>query len=165
MKARILGIDPGTVRTGVGIIDVDGVRLTLVHACVVKASEKHALEARLARVFDGLEALIVEHRPDAIAVEEVFHGKFAQAALRLGHVRGVALLAAARAGITVHAYPPALIKRVVAGRGQADKGQVARIVGAMLGVRDLPEVDATDALAVSIAHARSLPMIAALTRA
>jgi crossover junction endodeoxyribonuclease RuvC len=90
-----------------------------------------------------------------MAVEDIFHARFANSALKLGHARGVALLAGAQAGLSITAYPPALVKRSIAGRGQADKAQVARIVGAMLGLRSLPDIDATDALAIAITHAHA----------
>ena len=101
-------------------------------------------------------AVIAEHAPTSLAVEDIFHARFAASALKLGHARGVALLVGAQAGLPISAYPPALVKRSVAGRGQADKSQVARIVGAILGLRELPEVDATDALAIAITHAQAL---------
>jgi crossover junction endodeoxyribonuclease RuvC len=95
------------------------------------------------------------HAPTTMAVEDIFHARFATAAIKLGHARGVALLAGAQSGLEITAYAPALIKRSIAGRGQADKTQVARIVSAILGLRCLPEVDATDALAVAITHAQA----------
>lgn len=156
---RVLGVDPGSIRNGWGVIDSEGPRLRFVSGGVIKAAERLPLEKRLAIVFEGLTEIVAIHRPDVMAVEEIFHGKYAQAALRLGHVRGVALVVAARADLVVHPYPPAIVKRAVAGRGAAEKGQVARIVAALLGLAELPEVDATDALAVAIAHARTVPML------
>ena len=90
-----------------------------------------------------------------MAIEDIFFGKFANAALKLGHARGVALLAAAQAELPVHSYPPTVVKRTVVGRGRATKEQVSRLVGAILGWRELPAIDATDALAAAITHAQA----------
>jgi crossover junction endodeoxyribonuclease RuvC len=98
--------------------------------------------------------VLAQHAPDAAAVEALFFAKDAQAASKLGHARGVVLLALARAGVPIFEYPPARVKRAVVGRGRADKQQVALMVGALLGLRGLPGADATDALAVAIAHAQ-----------
>src|SRR5688572_3312937 len=143
---RILGIDPGTLRTGWGVIEVAGVRLAGVEAGVIRAGDGDPLEQRLCVIHEGLAEVIERLAPVAVAVEDIFFAKHANAALKLGHARGVALLAAAQADLAVHAYPPAVVKRSLVGRGAADKQQVARIIGALLGWRDLP-LDATDALA------------------
>jgi crossover junction endodeoxyribonuclease RuvC len=110
----------------------------------------------LHEIYEVLRSVIAQHAPTDVAVEDIFHARFAGSALKLGHARGIALLVGAQAGLPIAAYPPALVKRSVAGRGQADKTQVARIVGAILGMRTLPEVDATDALAIAITHAQAL---------
>lgn len=166
---RVLGIDPGTVRTGWGVVESDGARLVGIAAGVIVVPESAPLEQRLARIFDELTEVIGTHAPTACAVEDIFFAKYPAAALKLGHARGVALLAAARGGLTVSAYPPALVKRSVSGSGRAEKQQVARMVGAMLGWVTLPAIDATDALAVAITHlyAARVPsqMTAALARA
>ena len=109
-------------------------------------------ESRLLVLHRTLTDVIAELAPDAVAVEDVFFAKHANAALKLGHARGVVLLAAAQAGLVVSAYPPAVVKSAIGGRGAADKHQVARIVGAMLQLKTLPPVDATDALAVALTH-------------
>ena len=152
---RVLGIDPGTSCTGWGVVEPNGGRVRGVAAGVLKTRTDDTLHARLKTVYDGIVAVIAEHSPQAIAVEDIFYARYANAALKLGHVRGVALLAAANAGIDVFAFPPAVVKRAIAGRGGADKEQVARIVGAILGWRELPSVDATDALAVAIAQVQA----------
>jgi crossover junction endodeoxyribonuclease RuvC len=103
-------------------------------------------------IHQGLQQVIAEHQPEAVAVEEIFFAKYANAALKLGHARGVALLAAAESELEVHEYPPAIVKRTVVGRGAADKTQVARLVTALLGLTTPPEEDAADALAVAITH-------------
>ena len=113
---------------------------------------KWALPARLRSIHEELRLVIGAHQPAVIAVEEIFFAKHANAALKLGHARGIALLAAAQAELAVHEYPPAIVKRTVVGRGQASKEQVAHLVGALLGIRAKLDVDATDALAVAITH-------------
>jgi crossover junction endodeoxyribonuclease RuvC len=152
----VLGVDPGTIRTGWGVVERDGHRLRGVSAGVLNLGASRPLEHRLKILFDGLVEVLGTARPDVVAVEDIFYAKYANAALKLGHARGVALLVAANAGLAVHTYPPAVVKRTVAGRGAADKEQVARLVGAMLGWKVLPSIDATDALAIAITHAQSI---------
>lgn len=154
--ARVLGIDPGTLKTGWGVIETSGPRASLVAAGVIRARKGQALELRLKTIHVGLAAVIAEHDPVSVAVEDVFFAKHPNAALKLGHARGVALLAAASAELAVHAYPPALVKKTVAGRGAAKKDQVAHLVGALLGIRQLPAEDACDALAIAITHMQAL---------
>jgi len=152
----VLGVDPGSLRTGWGVIERVGPRLCYLGAGTLAAGRDQELAARLCQIHTGLCEVIARHTPAAMAVEDVFYARFAGAALKLGQARGVALLAGAQAGLTIAAYSPALVKRTVAGRGQADKLQVARIVGAILGLRELPNPDATDALAIAITHAQAL---------
>ena len=152
---RILGIDPGSYKTGWGLIDKRGPRVHGIKADVISVSRKLPLEQRLRAIHAGIAAVIEEYQPDAVAIEDIFFGKFANAALKLGHARGVAILAAAQADLPVHSYPPTVVKRTVVGRGRASKEQVSRLVGAILGWRDLPAVDATDALAAAITHAQA----------
>lgn len=161
-RTRVLGIDPGTHRTGYGIVEPDGPRVRCVATGVITAKEKAPLELRLEVMHRGLAALIVEHEPTAVAVEEVYVGEHASAALALGHARGVALLAAAQASLAITPYPASVVKRTIAGRGSASKDQVAMLVRAILGLRELPGVDATDALAIALTHLRAAPMQAAL---
>lgn len=149
---RVLGIDPGSRRTGWGVVQLEGIRLRHVAAGTIAVPEKLALSERLRRIHLGLTEVITTHAPEAVAVEEIFFAKYANAALKLGHARGVALLAAAQSEIAVHEYPPAIVKRTVVGRGAADKVQVGRLVTALLGLREPPQEDAADALAVAITH-------------
>lgn len=158
---RILGIDPGTRRTGWGVVDRDGSRLTGVDAGVIGTGSDRPLEERLRIIHDGLVEVVDRLSPEVVAVESIFHAKYANAAIKLGHVRGVTLLVAALRDLPVHDYPPALVKRTVGGRGAADKGQLARIVGAILNLTELPAADATDALAVAITHAQAARITAA----
>ena len=153
---RILGIDPGTLHTGWGIIERDGMRLVGLAASVIHTRDADPLEVRLRLIYDELSRVIVEWKPTEVAVEDIFFAKYPQAALKLGHARGVALLAAAHAGLSVSAYAPTLVKRTVAGRGASDKVQVAHIVSAILGWKTQEPVDATDALAVAVTHASAM---------
>ena len=149
---RVLGIDPGSRRTGWGVVQLEGTRLRHIGAGTITVPEKLALSKRLRRIHEALEHVIAEHGPEAVAVEEIFYAKYANAAIKLGHARGVALLAAEQASLEVHEYPPAIVKRTVVGRGAADKSQVGRLVMALLGLKEAPEEDAADALAVAITH-------------
>ena len=152
---RILGLDPGTIRFGWGLIERSQARLSLVDAGVLVLGGDRPLALRLLEVDERLAALIAEHRPAVVAIEDVFFAKFANAAIKLGHVRGVALVSAARADLPIFEYPPALVKRTVVGRGRADKQQVGQLVRAILGLKEVPQVDAADALAVAITHAQA----------
>lgn len=149
---RVLGIDPGSRRTGWGVVQLEGTRLRYVGAGTIAVPAKLALAKRLHLIYQGLQRVIAEHQPETVAVEEIFFAKYANAALKLGHARGVALLAAAESELEVHEYPPAIVKRTVVGRGAADKTQVGRLITAMLGLKVAPEEDAADALAVAITH-------------
>lgn len=149
---RVLGIDPGSRRTGWGVVQLEGTRLRQIAAGTISVPEKLALEKRLQRIHEELGQVIETHAPQAVAVEEIFFAKYANAALKLGHARGVALLVAAQAEIAVHEYPPAIVKRTVVGRGDADKVQIGRLVTGLLGLTEPPEEDAADALAVAITH-------------
>lgn len=153
---RVLGIDPGTIRTGWGVVERTGSTVRSLGMGVIRARDADPLERRLAVVFEGLVLVLEEHAPDEVAVEDVFFAKHANAALKLGHARGVALLAAARAGLVVTAYPPAVVKRAIGGHGAADKAQIAQMMRAILGLSKLPPVDATDALAIAVTHVHAM---------
>lgn len=132
------------------MVERQGPRLTAIAAGVLALSPGDPLEERLAEVHAAIGALAGEHRPHAIAVEDVFYARFPRAAIQLAHVRGVVLLAAAQANLVVVSHPPALVKRTVAGRGAADKAQIARMVAATLRLRRAPPADAADALAIAM---------------
>jgi crossover junction endodeoxyribonuclease RuvC len=149
---RVLGIDPGSVRTGWGVVERKGQAARGIAAGVIRVSERASLAERLDAIHRGIALVLAEHKPDAVAIEDIFFARYAQAALMLGHARGVALLAAAQAGLSVSAYPPTVVKRAIVGSGKAEKTQVAALVGALLGLRELPGIDATDALAIAITH-------------
>jgi crossover junction endodeoxyribonuclease RuvC len=153
---KIFGIDPGSERTGYGCIDTDGRRHRLVVFGSIAAPAQATFPERLLLIHAGLAALLAEHRPDCVAIENVFHSKNVRSALKLGHARGVALLAASQAGTAIGEYSPAEIKRAIVGFGRAEKGQVGQMVKLLLGLDAVPAPhDAADALAVAICHVHS----------
>jgi crossover junction endodeoxyribonuclease RuvC len=157
---RILGIDPGTLRLGYGVIECSGggaAKVEYVECGVISAPARHARAVRLAEIGRGLRELMTELRPDAVAMEEAFHGANVQSALALGEARGVAIFVAAEHGVAVTGYPPATVKLAVVGHGRATKQQIGYLVRALLAMRRTPEPDAADALAIAICHARRAP--------
>ncbi len=154
----LLGIDPGSIRTGWGAIQSDGRCHALLEAGVLAPPPRLPLAEKLRFLHDGLLALIARLGPEALAVEDVFHSRNTHSALVLGHVRGVTLLAGALAGLRVHAYSPATVKAQVSGFGRAEKQQVALMVSRLLNLeRDEAPGDATDALAVALCLACQQP--------
>ncbi|HVY47490.1 MAG TPA: crossover junction endodeoxyribonuclease RuvC [Minicystis sp.] len=149
---RVLGVDPGTRNRGWGVLEREGTRITHVAHGVIRADETRPLHERLVTLDAGLDEVIAAHRPDVGAVEGLFFAKDAQSAAKLGHARGVVLLRIARAGLAIAEYAPALVKRTVAGRGAADKKQVAMLVTALLRLGTPPRADAADALAIALTH-------------
>ena len=151
---RILGIDPGSQRTGAGIIDVaaDG-RMTHVHHAPLSLLAAEDFPQRLRLLLDGLWALIDEYRPDEVAIEEVFLARNAMSALKLGQARGAAIAACVARDLPVAEYAAKEVKLALVGKGGADKAQVQHMVGAMLNLKTKLQPDAADALAVAITHA------------
>jgi crossover junction endodeoxyribonuclease RuvC len=150
---RVFGIDPGSERTGYGCVDSDGRRHRLVQCGAVRAGAGATFPDQLSIIYRELSALLADHRPECVAIENIFHAVNARSALKLGHARGVAMLAAIEAGVTVVEYTPAEIKRSVVGYGRAEKPQVAQMVKLLLGLDAIPKPhDAADALAVAICH-------------
>jgi len=151
----VLGVDPGTAATGYGVIDRGAAgSLRLLECGVIRPRAGAPLAVRLQAIFEELSALIARHRPDTLAVESVFVAKNVRSALVLGHARGVILLAAAQAGIDVAEYPPATIKKAVAGAGAASKAQIQLMVAHILRLKTPPEPsDAADGVAVALTHA------------
>jgi crossover junction endodeoxyribonuclease RuvC len=153
---KIFGIDPGSERTGYGCVDTDGRRHRLVVCGAIGPPAQSTFPERLLFIHAGLAALLAEHRPDCVAIENVFHAKNVRSALKLGHARGVALLAASQAGMAIAEYSPAEIKRAVVGFGRAEKHQVGQMIKLLLGLDLVPSPhDAADALAVAICHVHS----------
>jgi crossover junction endodeoxyribonuclease RuvC len=152
----IFGIDPGSERTGFGCIASDGRRHRLVACGTLSAPADSAFADRLHAIHAGLVELLAAHRPDCVAIENIFHARNVRSALKLGHARGVALLAASAAGIAIAEYTPAEVKRAVVGFGRAEKGQVAQMVKLLLGLDAPPSPhDAADAVAIAICHVHS----------
>lgn len=163
---RVLGIDCGTERTGYGVIDSDGRAHHMVAAGCIRSSVRDPLERRLLNIASELRSLISEHRPDAAAVEEVFFAVNAKSALKLSHVRGVALLLVAEASLAVAEYSPLEVKMSVVGYGRAGKSQVQQMVASLLRLSAPPaSEDASDALAIAICHATRAPFHAMEARA
>jgi crossover junction endodeoxyribonuclease RuvC len=161
-SVRILGLDPGSRRTGFGLIECRGEQLLpLAHGCLNVAAAAPA--ARLRLIFEGLRALLAEHNPLEVAVERVFVSRNPDSALKLGQARGAALCAIP-AGTQVFEYAPRAVKLAVVGSGAAEKFQVAHMVRTLLALRERPGTDAADALAVAVchAHARRLRALAQL---
>ncbi|MHC4954852.1 MAG: crossover junction endodeoxyribonuclease RuvC [Planctomycetota bacterium] len=150
---RILGIDPGTRVVGYGVIDQEGSRLHCVDAGALSVPAGLSIERRLAMIAADLREVIETHRPTTSAMEDVFVATDPRAALKIGFGRGAILAVLGEAQLEVASYPPATIKKAVAGNGRANKEQVAHMVAAILGLGRAPEpLDATDALAVAITH-------------
>jgi crossover junction endodeoxyribonuclease RuvC len=150
---RVLGVDPGSDTTGYGVVETDGRRHTLVECAGIRAPSRFSFADRLLIISQGLEEVIQRLKPDSCAVEETFYAVNVKSALKLGHVRGVALLSGARAGIKVFEYSPLEIKLALTGYGRAEKKQVQEMVRIILKLRERPQpLDASDALAVAICH-------------
>jgi crossover junction endodeoxyribonuclease RuvC len=155
---RVLGIDCGGEYTGYGVVDMLSAGKLVCLACgAIRLSPRDPLARRLAYIYEGLGSLIEEHRPDEVAIEEVFYALNVKSALKLGQVRGVAMLAAAAAGLEVAEYSPLTIKSSVVGYGRAEKEQVQQMVTRLLQMTEPPEpMDASDALAIAICHLHTL---------
>ena len=159
----VLGIDPGTAHTGYGVVHTRGTRMAALDGGEVATVPADPLERRLARIHARVCDLISEHRPDAVAIEELYFGRNVRTAFAVGQARGVVLLSAGMAGVPCFSYTPQAVKLAVCGSGGAEKGQVQRMVGALLSLPEPPEPDhAADALAVAICHANGAPVREAL---
>lgn len=150
---RVLGIDPAGQVTGWGVVEGDGKRLALIEYGVIRLSPRRTFSGRLLEIGNKVEELISRFNPDICAVEEAFFASNFKTALQLGHVRGVVLVEAERAGIAIFEYSPRLVKQTVVGYGNAEKHQVQEMVRVLLSLSAVPEPhDAADALAVAICH-------------
>jgi crossover junction endodeoxyribonuclease RuvC len=150
---RILGLDPGLRRTGWGVIEAEGNRLSFIACGVVTSSDQGALAERLVTLHAGVAEILARHMPHEAAVEETFINKDPQSAIKLGHARAVSLLVPALAGLPVAEYAANLVKKTVVGAGHAEKGQVQAMIRVLLPKSDASSADAADALAVAITHA------------
>ncbi len=163
---RIFGIDPGSERTGYGCVETDGRVARLVVCGAITALPGDPFPQRLARIHRELVRLLNGCAPDCVAIEALFHAANVRTALKLGHARGVAVLAAVEAGCPVAEYTPAEIKRAVVGYGRAEKLQVQQMIKLLLGLAQPPSPhDAADALAVAICHLHSMPPMSSRSRA
>lgn len=151
----ILGIDPGSRITGYGIIRKEGNRLVHIDNGAIFTDTAADFPGRLKRIFDGLCEVIERHRPDAVAVEDIFFANNVQSALKLGQARGAAIVAGVNAGLEVSEYSALQVKQAVVGHGKAAKEQVQHMVKVLLGLPEIAQADASDALAVAICHANS----------
>ncbi len=152
---RILGIDPGSKTTGYGFIEQRGNHLCHLDNGAIFTDSKSELALRLHRIYSEICRLIAVHRPDAVAVEQVFMARNPASALKLGHARGIALLAGVNAGLPVFEYSALQVKSAVVGYGRAGKNQVQQMTRVLLNLPEIAQEDAADALAVAICHAHS----------
>ena len=150
---KVFGIDPGSARTGYGCVQSDGSRHRLIACGAITIPASNSFPEKLRIIHAALGALLAEHRPDCVAIENLFHAANARSALKLGHARGVAMLAAVEAGVPIVEYTPAEVKQSVVGYGRAEKGQVQSMIQLLLGLSEPPSpFDASDALAIAVCH-------------
>jgi len=150
---RVLGIDPGSDTTGWGVIEGDGRHYRLLEYGAIRSSQRKKFPTRLLQISNGIEEIIARHRPDACAIEDGFLAANVKVTMKLGQVRGVAMLVAERAKLETYQYSPRLVKQTVVGYGNAEKHQVQEMVRVLLSLKSAPEPqDAADALAVAICH-------------
>jgi crossover junction endodeoxyribonuclease RuvC len=170
---RILGIDPGTIACGYGVVEVAGSvtfgRPRYIECGVIELDEKAPLPERLRILAEDLRDVLHELKPHEVALESVFYGKNVQSALRLGYARGVIMMLIAEAALALSEYPPATVKRAVAGNVRAEKSEVQRMVSVLCSLKAPPRTDAADALAIAICHAQHrgiarAPLAAPLSR-
>lgn len=162
---RILGIDPGTAATGYGVVERRGERTVAVDGGVIATAAGEPLEGRLVYIHERVSELLDEHRPDAVAVEDIYFGQNAQTAFAVGQARGVILLAAGTKGVPCFSYTPQAVKAGVCGSGNAPKEQVQRMVQLLLKLPSAPASDhAADAFAVALRHANAAPLLASASR-
>ncbi len=162
----VLGIDPGLASTGYGVVARRDGRLVALDGGVIETRAGAPQERRLADIYAGIDALLAEHEPDGLALEELYFGQNVRTAFAVGQARGAVMLAAGQRGIACAGYTPQAVKSAVCGSGRADKQQVARMVAALLGLESPPAPDhAADALAVAICHVNRAPLTRALAGA
>lgn len=155
-----IGIDPGTANTGYGVVELRGTRFLALDGGVITTEPAQPLEHRLAAIHERITSIIAEHRPAAMAIEDLYFGRNVGSALAVGHARGVAMLAAAQGGLECTSYTPQQIKTSVCGSGRADKEQVTAMVQRLLALETAPTPDhAADALAAAICHCSQVPAL------
>lgn len=161
----VLGVDPGSRVTGFGLIQAEGNRLKCMEFGHISSSGSVPFYQRVHTIFDRMVSLMAEYKPRQMAVEDVFYAKNIKSSLKLGHARGAVLIAAVHCGVEIFEYSPLQIKQAVVGYGRADKEQVRAMVMTILGLREAPNLDTSDALAAAICHVNSLPFAALRQRA
>ena len=149
---RVLGVDPGTHRMGVGILEADGQKYKVIHCGTIRANSKDLIQKRLLHIFDSLQTVIRSFHPDVMALETLFFAKDVRAVERIGAARACAMLAASKQGIEVVEYGPMVVKKSVTGNGHAAKEQVQFMVTRLLNLKESPALDASDALAIAMCH-------------
>ena len=163
---RILGIDPGSQATGFGAIDSDGHRHRLIEQGVIRTPGSYSFPHKLHYIHQRLVEVLDRARPDGVVVENLFYANNVKSALKLGHVRGVALLAGVARGLAVFEYSPLEVKQAVTGYGRADKEQVQKMVALLLELREPPEPDdVADALAAALCHAHRMRYLEKVSKA
>ena len=162
---KVFGIDPGSARTGYGCVQSDGIRHTLVAYGAISIPLSNPFPEKLQIIHAALASLLSKHRPDCVAIENLFHAMNARSALKLGHARGVAMLAAVEAGLPIVEYTPAEVKQAVVGYGRAEKHQVQSMIQLLLGLAAPPSpFDAADALAIAVTHLHRMNLPGGLAR-
>ena len=161
----VIGIDPGIANTGFGVVRGSGSKTVALDGGVIETSPEMPLPERLERVYTALTQLLDWHEPEAMALEDLYFGKNVGSAMEVGQARGVVMLAAAQKGIPCFDYTPQLVKQAVSGSGSADKEQVQKMVGQLLGLDEPPQPDhAADAFAVALCHLGHVPTLDAVSR-
>jgi len=153
---KILGIDPGSIRTGFGVINVCGNTYTHIENGLIAPPKGMEFKERVAFIFRGVSETIEEFRPDYLSLEDIFISVNAQSALKLGHIRGAVISASVVHGVPVFEYSPTRVKQSITGNGRAEKFQIQEMVKILLKLKEVPQEDAADALAVAITHAFSV---------
>ena len=150
---RIIGIDPGTGILGFGVVDIDGIKIKMVEAGVIRTPAHTPLDERLEEIFDGLTEIIAATKPSVMSIEKLFFARNVTTAMSVSHARGVAMLTGRKAKLEISEYTPLQIKQTLTGYGKADKKQVQEMVRIQLGLREVPKPDdCADALAAAITH-------------
>ena len=155
----VLGIDPGSQTTGYGVVEKKRQGITHITHGEIKANKKEVFSTSLKNIYNNLNDVINHSSPDSIALEDIFYGRNIKSLIKLGHVRGVAILAASQNNIPMFEYTPLEVKKAVVGYGRAEKSQVQKMVKAILKLNELPPADASDALAVAICHVNFLKVL------
>jgi crossover junction endodeoxyribonuclease RuvC len=152
----IIGVDPGTIKTGYGVIHKSGSRITKISSGIIKMDASAPLDERLVVLYESLSKIIIANNPEQAAVEDLFFAKNANSALKLGHARGVILLCLKQSGIKIETYPPTMVKRAIVGKGRAAKNQIQMVVQSIIGSSTALLEDEADAIALAICHSNAV---------